>query len=76
MFYIIWQRKRSSEEKYESPLIWGKAGAYGKIIIILILFIMSLGVKDFRIGFYMAAGITISIILSYKLYIKQENIKN
>lgn len=74
--YIIWKRKKSSEEKYESPLIWGKAGAYGTIIIILILFFMSLRVKDFRVGFYMAAGITILIILSYKLYMKEENIKN
>lgn len=71
--YIIWQNKRSSEEKYESPLILGKKGAYGTIIIILILVAMSLKVRDFRIGFYVATCITILIMLSYKLHGKQEN---
>lgn len=67
MVYIIWLKKRSSEEIYTSPLISGKAGAYGTIIGILILFVMSLQVHDFRIGFYSAAIITILISMSYKL---------
>lgn len=50
-----------SEEKYASPLLWGRLGAYGTIII------MSLGVQDFRIGFYSAAIITFFISISYKL---------
>lgn len=65
--YIIWLKKRSSEETYTSPLIWGRKGAYGTIIVILILFVMSLQVHDFRIGFYSALVITIFIGMSYKL---------
>jgi len=65
--YIIWLKKRSIEEAYTSPLIWGSKGAYGTIIVILILFFMSLQVHDFRIGFYSAAVITILIGMSYKL---------
>jgi len=65
--YIIWLKKRSSEETLTSPLICGKPGAYGTIIVILILFVMSLQVQDFRIGFYSAAVITILISMSYKL---------
>lgn len=76
LVYIIWRRKRSREEKYNSPLIWGKAGAYGTIIIILILFVMSLKVHDFRIGFYSAMGIAILICFSYMLQINKENINN
>ncbi len=71
--YIIWKKKRSNEEKFKSPLIWGNTGAYGTIIIILMIFFMSLKVQDFRIGFYMAMGITILISLSYKLVVKLEN---
>lgn len=72
--YILWKKKRSSEEKYNSPLILGKSGAYGTIIIIFVLFIMSLKVPDFRIGFYAAALMTFLIALSYKLYIRPKSI--
>ena len=65
--YIIWLKKRSIEEKYTYPLIWGRKGAYGTIICILILFVTSLQVHEFRIGFYSAAIITILIGMSYKL---------
>ena len=65
--YIIWLKKRSSEEKFTSPLIWGRKGAYGTIIAILLLFVMSLQVQDFRIGFYSATVITLLISMSYKL---------
>jgi len=71
--YIIWLKKRSSEEKLTSPLIWGRNGAYGTIIVILILFLMSLQVSDFRIGFYCAAVITLLIGISYKF---QKQISN
>lgn len=71
--YIIWMKRRSSEEKFSSPLIWGRKGAYGTIIAILILFVMSLQVLDFRIGFYAAAIITLLISISYKL--KRESMK-
>lgn len=65
--YLIWLKKRSSEEKYSSPLIWGRLGAYGTIIIIILLFGMSLGVQDFRIGFYSATIIAFFVSVSYKL---------
>jgi len=65
--YIIWLKKRSNEEKFTSPLIWGRKGAYGTIIAILILFGMSLQVQDFRVGFYAATVITLLISISYKL---------
>lgn len=71
--YIIWQKKRSNEENFKSPLIWGNIGAYGTIIVILAIFFMSLKVQDFRIGFYMATGITILISFSYKFGLKLEN---
>jgi len=72
MVYIIWLKKRSIEEKYTSPLIWGRKGAYGTIIGILLLSVMSLKVQDFRIGFYYAAVITLLISMSYKLKITQK----
>lgn len=65
--YIIWLKRRGSEEKFTSPLIWGRTRAYGTIIGILLLFVMSLQVQDFRIGFYSAAAITLLISMSYKL---------
>lgn len=70
--YLIWLKKRSSEEKYASPLILGKAGAYGTIVIIILLFVISLEVQDFRIGFYSAAIITFLIGISYKLIGRKE----
>mgnify|MGYP000860134306 CR=1 FL=1 len=72
--YIIWSKRRTNDEKYDSPLILGRTGAYCTIIIIFILFIMSLKVQDFRIGFYSAAVISFLIIFSYKLYIRRKNI--
>lgn len=72
--YILWSKKRSIEEKYKSPLIFGKVGAYCTITIVIFLFIMSLRVQDFRVGFYAAVSISILIILSYLPYCKQKNI--
>ncbi|WP_234124125.1 amino acid permease [Clostridium hydrogenum] len=65
--YLLWLKKRSSDEKYTSPLILGRWGAYGTIIIVILFFVMSLKVQDFRIGFYSAAIITVLISISYKL---------
>ena len=66
--YLKWIKEKRSDEKYTSPLILGKLGAYLTIAIILLLFVMSLWVKDFRIGFYSAAAITLFIMLSYKIF--------
>lgn len=70
--YLLWQKKRSIDEKYKSPLILGKFGAIVTIIIILFLFMISLKVPDFRIGFYSAAIITVLIGMSYKLKLKNK----
>jgi len=74
--YIIWLKARSSEEKFSSPLIWGRVGAYGTIIAILILFVMSLRVSDFRIGFYVAAIMTLLISISYKFTKGKKQLEN
>ncbi|KZL92647.1 amino acid permease [Clostridium magnum] len=65
--YIIWLRKRKENEIYDSPLIKGSLGAIITIIVILILLVISLGVSDFRIGFYVALSIAIIISILYKL---------
>lgn len=70
--YLVWMKKRRSDEKYNSPLIFGRYGAYLTIIAILFMFIMSLEVKDFRTGFYAAAAISILISFSYILVQKRE----
>jgi L-asparagine transporter-like permease len=63
--YLIWIKKRNADEKYTSPLVFGKAGAYTTILIILFLFVISLRVRDFRMGFYAAALISIIISFTY-----------
>lgn len=68
--YLIWLKHRGKEEIYNSPLIKGKLSAMITILIIFILFVMSLSVSDFRIGFYVAFGITLIISASYK-FLKQ-----
>jgi L-asparagine transporter-like permease len=65
--YIIWLRKRKENEIYDSPLIKGSLGAIITIIVIIILLIISLGVSDFRIGFYVALSIVFIISILYKL---------
>ncbi|NRD79995.1 amino acid permease [Bacillus sp. BRMEA1] len=63
--YLIWRKKKKENETFDSRLIWGRPGAYGTIIAIVILFIMSLRVHDFRMGFYAAAGFISMISISY-----------
>lgn len=67
--FLIWLKLRKPNENYISPLIFGKIGAYLTIAMIILLFIMSLGVSDFRMGFYMAFLILVIISISYKLAI-------
>lgn len=68
--YTIWLKKREQSEIYDSPLIKGRLSAIITIIVILILLVISLGVSDFRIGFYAALSISILISIFYK-FIKQ-----
>ena len=65
--YLKWLKNRTSDEKYDSPLIWGRKGAIVTLILIAILLIISLGVSDFRMGFYAAIGILTFIGISYKV---------
>jgi L-asparagine transporter-like permease len=65
--YTIWLKKREKNEIYTSPLIKGRVSAIITIIVILILLVMSLGVSDFRIGFYVALSILLIISCLYKL---------
>jgi L-asparagine transporter-like permease len=68
--YTIWLKKREQSEIYDSPLIKGRLSAIITIIVILILLVISLGVSDFRIGFYVAISISFIISAFYK-FIKQ-----
>ncbi|MZK51137.1 amino acid permease [Clostridium beijerinckii] len=65
--YITWMKHRDKSEIYNSPLIKGKLSAIITIIVIIILLIISLGVSDFRIGFYVAVSILLIISAFYKL---------
>lgn len=64
--YIIWLKHREKNEIYDSPLIKGRLSAIITIIIIAVLLIISLGVSDFRIGFYVAFSILVIVSASYK----------
>ncbi len=66
--YLLWLRHRHKEERFSSPLIIGRFGAYSTMLLILILAVVSLWVRDFRIGFYSAAAITLLISFAYLIY--------
>ncbi|MFB6468280.1 amino acid permease [Cytobacillus sp. Hz8] len=63
--FLIWKKKREKTETYESKLIWGTPGAYSTLFVILVLFIMSLKVHDFRMGFYAAFGFICVITVAF-----------
>jgi L-asparagine transporter-like permease len=65
--YIVWLGKRDKNEIYDSPLINGMLAAIITIVVIIALMVVSLGVSDFRIGFYMAFGITVIVSAMYKI---------
>lgn len=69
--YLMWRKKRSKNETYESRLIWGLPGAYGTILAILVLFVMSLRVHDFRMGFYAAFGFIVIISIAYQMWARR-----
>ncbi|WP_338000995.1 amino acid permease [Neobacillus terrae] len=66
--YVIWKKRRGENETYESKLIWGRPGAYGSIIAILFLFVISLKVHDFRMGFYAAFALAAVISIAYRIW--------
>jgi L-asparagine transporter-like permease len=66
--YLIWLKKRGENETYQSKLIWGRPGAYGTILAIMVLFVTSLRVHDFRMGFYAALGFVIIITIAYGIW--------
>lgn len=75
--YIIWLKKREKSEVYNSPLIKGRLTAIITIIVIIALIIISLGVSDFRIGFYAAISVAfvvslVYIIVKFYLFIKKQ----
>ncbi|GKU23209.1 amino acid permease [Clostridium folliculivorans] len=65
--YIVWLKKRDKKDIYKSPLIFGKVGAYTTIFVIIGLFLVSLTVKDFRMGFYSMAIVTLIICAAYRV---------
>ncbi|KMT21041.1 amino acid permease [Clostridium cylindrosporum] len=64
--YIIWLKNRKEYEMHNSPLIKGRTGAIITIVVIIILTVISLGVRDFRVGFYVALIITVIISVFYR----------
>jgi L-asparagine transporter-like permease len=66
--YIKWLKHRREKEIYNSPLIKGRWSAYASIFVIIALLIISLGVRDFRIGFYVALSITVLASVFYKAF--------
>ncbi|MDP4156830.1 MAG: amino acid permease, partial [Bacillota bacterium] len=70
--YLLWLKKRRDNETFKSNLIWGRPGAYGTIAAILVLFIMSLRVHDFLMGFYAAFSFIAVISLAYFIWSRRQ----
>jgi L-asparagine transporter-like permease len=70
--FLIWLKKRGKNETYQSKLIWGRPGAYGTILAILLLFITSLRVHDFRMGFFAAFGFVVIITIAYGIWTRRQ----
>lgn len=66
--FLLWLKHRHKEERFASPLIFGRLGAYLTMLLIFVLAVVSLWVKDFRIGFYTAAAISLFISIAYVIY--------
>lgn len=70
--FLIWLKKSGKNETYQSKLIWGRPGAYGTILAILLLFITSLRVHDFRMGFFAAFGFVVIITIAYGIWTRRQ----
>jgi L-asparagine transporter-like permease len=68
--FLVWRKKRSEHETYQSKLIWGVPGAYASLFAIMVLFVMSLRVADFRMGFYAALCFFLLITAAYAVWKK------
>lgn len=66
--FLLWLKHRRKEERFTSPLILGRFGAYLTIFLIAVLAVASLWVKDFRTGFYSATAISSMISIAYLIY--------
>jgi proline-specific permease ProY len=66
--FLLWLKHRRKEERFTSPLILERFGAYLTIFLIAVLAIASLWVKDFRTGFYSATAISSMISIAYLIY--------
>lgn len=71
--YLLWLKQRKKEEHFSSPLILGRFGGYISILLIGVLAVVSLWVRDFRIGFYSAAAIMLIISIAYFIYRHKES---
>ncbi|TCP57574.1 histidine:proton symporter (AAT family) [Tumebacillus sp. BK434] len=71
--YLVWLKKRKTEETYHSALVFGRLGAYLTLAAIAVLAGMSLRVADFRMGFYVAAGLTVLISAAYALWARVQS---
>lgn len=71
--YLIWRKKRREDETFDSRLVWGSPGAYGTILVILLFFVISLRVHDFRMGFFAAATFIIIISVAYVFWNRRKN---
>ncbi|MFT9078175.1 amino acid permease [Ethanoligenens sp.] len=71
--YLLWLKQRKKEEHFSSPLILGRFGGYISIFLIGVLAVVSLWVKDFRIGFYSAAAIMLIISIAYFIHRRKES---
>lgn len=65
--YLVWRKRCKEELRFRSHLIFGNTGAYATLAAIVLLFAFSLGVKDFRIGFYISLTVAAIISLLYWL---------
>ncbi|MBL0388442.1 amino acid permease [Tumebacillus sp. ITR2] len=63
--FLVWWKKRSPQETFQSKLIFGRPGAVVTLVAIVVLAVMSLRVPDFRMGAYYAAAIIAVVCLSY-----------
>lgn len=68
--FLVWRKKREEHETYQSKLVWGVSGAYASLFAIMVLFVMSLRVADFRMGFYAALCFFLLITTAYAVWKK------
>lgn len=73
--FLVWRKRNRNELKTRSPLIYGNAGVYITLAVIVLLFVLSLSVKDFRIGFYISLIITAIISILY-LFSSRKKVAN